>query len=417
MIAVLDIGKTLKKAFLFSASGRILHESQAQLPETQDEDGFPCEDLPLLRSWVLDTLSELAAQGGGDIRAVNAAAYGASLVYVDEQLQPVAPLYNYLKPYPAALQAQWLERHGSAEQLQLEMASPLMGSLNSGLQLWRIRQEQPAQDARMRYALHLPQYIASLVSGQAASELTSLGCHTMLWDFRAQAYHRWVRSEGLDAKLAPPADSGQALPVRWGRHAWLAGTGLHDSSSALIPYLMEFREPFVLLSTGTWSIALNPFNAEPLTAEELAQDCLCYLSYWGKPVKAARLLAGPPHAEAVRAIAAEHGVAEDFWLGAPPAAGRPALEAYAAWMEGFVALQAEALRLALGRTPVRRIFVDGGFSKNEWFMRGLARAFPDLEVYAARVAQATALGAALAMRDLWDAYPEQLVELRRMGPA
>ena len=36
------------------------------------------------------------------------------------------------------------------------------------------------------------------------------------------------------------------------------GAGLHDSSAALIPYLSAFREPFILLSPGTWCISLNP---------------------------------------------------------------------------------------------------------------------------------------------------------------
>ena len=45
-------------------------------------------------------------------------------------------------------------------------------------------------------------------------------------------------------------------------------------------------------------------------------------------------------------------------------------------------------------SDVNRIFVDGGFSNNTVYMHLLAIAFPNLEVYAASVAQATAMGAA-----------------------
>ncbi len=83
------------------------------------------------------------------------------------------------------------------------------------------------------------------------------------------------------------------------------GTGLHDSSAALIPYLVNFSMPFVLISTGTWCISLNPFNKTPLTAEELSNDCLCYLQYTGEPVKASRLHAGLEHEQQVKRIA-EH---------------------------------------------------------------------------------------------------------------
>src|SRR6185436_17742410 len=81
------------------------------------------------------------------------------------------------------------------------------------------------------------------------------------------------------------------------------GAGLHDSSAALIPYLATFREPFILLSTGTWCISLNPFNHSQLSDYELDQDCLCYLSYEGKPVKASRLFAGYEHEQQVKRLA------------------------------------------------------------------------------------------------------------------
>jgi glycerol kinase len=55
--------------------------------------------------------------------------------------------------------------------------------------------------------------------------------------------------------------------------------------------------------------------------------------------------------------------------------------------------------------------VDGGFSKNEWYMRLLARAFPQVEVFAAEVAQASALGAALMVYD--GDLPQNLIQLKR----
>src|SRR5205085_1325657 len=92
-----------------------------------------------------------------------------------------------------------------------------------------------------------------------------------------------------------------------------SGIGLHDSSSALIPYLATESEPFCLLSTGTWGITLNPFNHSPLTTNELAQDCLCYISYQGHPVKASRLFSGHFHDEQAAALAAYFKKPADFY--------------------------------------------------------------------------------------------------------
>ncbi|HEX5024696.1 MAG TPA: FGGY-family carbohydrate kinase, partial [Agriterribacter sp.] len=54
---------------------------------------------------------------------------------------------------------------------------------------------------------------------------------------------------------------------------------------------------------------------------------------------------------------------------------------------------------------VKRIFVDGGFGKNTLYMQLLAEAFPGIEVYAASIAQSTALGTALAIHPHWNTQP------------
>ncbi|HRQ50911.1 MAG TPA: FGGY-family carbohydrate kinase, partial [Agriterribacter sp.] len=64
-----------------------------------------------------------------------------------------------------------------------------------------------------------------------------------------------------------------------------------------------------------------------------------------------------------------------------------------------------ATGLVLKGTDVKRIFVDGGFGKNRLYMHLLAEAFPGIEVYAASIAQATALGAALAIHPHWNSKP------------
>ncbi|MNR40668.1 hypothetical protein D3C85_1589800 [compost metagenome] len=68
----------------------------------------------------------------------------------------------------------------------------------------------------------------------------------------------------------------------------------------------------------------------------------------------------------------------------------------------------------LDGTAVKRIFVDGGFSKNAIFMNLLAMAFPELEVFAAYMAQATAVGAALAIHKSWNTkpLPNDIIELK-----
>ncbi|WP_256007539.1 FGGY-family carbohydrate kinase [Pedobacter deserti] len=437
VIAVFDVGKTNKKLFLFDEHYQVVLERTARFTETVDEDGDPCENLESLRLSVFDSLREVFRNGKFELKAINFAAYGASLVYIDAHGNPVAPLYNYLKPYPEALKARFYQQFGGEEDFSMRTASPVLGSLNSGMQLYRLKYEQPDVFARVRYALHLPQYMSYLISGQPCSDLTSLGCHTNLWDFERHDYHEWLSIEGLEEKLAPILSASEVLPVAFPGSGYVVGTGLHDSSAALVPYLVSFHEPFLLLSTGTWCISLNPFNSRPLQADELKSDCLCYLQYQGTPVKASRLFLGYEHEQEVKRIAEHFGadaikyrsmrydpfLIEELDQLPPdrrdPIAQPDDVRAYHILMLNLVDKQRNATNLVLQDTDVRRIVVDGGFSKNAIFMNLLARAFPKTEVYAAHMPQGTAVGAALAIHQAWNSLPvpNDLVQLKYYAAA
>ena len=435
VIAIFDIGRTNKKRLLFNNRYQLLEEENVQLPETTDEDGFPAEDLALLSRWVTESFTNILRRKDIQVKAVNISAYGASLVHLNNALVPVTPLYNYLKPFPAELQKKFNLDYDADGLLAKQTASPDLGHLNSGMQLYWLKKQQPSVFEQIRFSLHLPQYISFLISGFCASDLTSIGCHTRLWDFEKQDYHEWVKKEGLPVKLAA-IQSGDFISIRKS-DGIPVGIGLHDSSAALIPYLSAFQEPFILLSTGTWSISLNPYNHSPLTEGELKQDCLCYLSFQGKPVKASRLFAGYHHEVFIKKLAVHFQCAEDHYLSVSPDqqiiekwwlakdeelnalfSGSGYLntyeESYHAGMICLLRQQKKSTELVLGTGSVKKIFVDGGFSKNPLFMKLLARSFPQMELFAASLAQASALGAALSIHHQWneEALPGYLPELK-----
>lgn len=439
VIAIIDVGKTNKKLFLFDEDYKIVYERSAQFFETTDEDGFACEDLESLRSSVLESLKAVFEQKNFIIKALNFTAYGASLVYIDEEGNSVGPLYNYLKPYPEALKKKFYNTYGGEEDFCHCTASPVLGNLNSGMQLYRIKYEKPEVFKKIKFALHLPQYLSFLVTGKPYSDITSIGCHTNLWNFEKNEYHDWVLKEDILDKLAPVGDYDKVIPAIFNDHKYSVGIGLHDSSAALIPYQLNFHEPFILISTGTWCISLNPFNALPLTLNELQHDCLCYMHYKGKPVKASRLFAGHQYDEQVKRIADHfqqnpmHYKTIDFHpeiveslqkkiIGDNNADTKKLLlecpfsrrdmsifsndiEAYHQLMVDIISQQYFSTMLVLKGTKVKRIFVDGGFSKNVVYMNLLASVFSGIEVYAATVAQATAMGAAMAINKSWNKKP------------
>ena len=449
VIAIFDVGKTNKKLFLFDENYKIVFERSARFIETVDEDGFPCENLDSLKLSVFDSLREVFRLKDFEIEAINFCSYGASFVYLNDDGKACAPLYNYLKEYPENLKKQFYDTYGGEEEFSFRTASPVLGSLNSGMQLYRIKYEKPDLFKKIKYALHLPQYLSYLVTSAVYSDITSIGCHTNLWDFQKNEYHPWVQKEGVLEKLAPIFPCNQVVPASFPGSNYSVGIGLHDSSAALIPYLVNFHEPFILLSTGTWCISLNPFNHSPLTKEELQKDCLCFMSFEDKPVKASRLFAGYEHEQQVKRIAdhfnqsAARYRAMDFnpeiiaalqkknqgfrnlqpdknILKTSFFAERELSdfandeEAYHQLMLDIINQQYLSTQLVLKGTKVKRIFVDGGFSKNIIYMNLLACCFPDIEIFAASMAQATAMGAALAIHSAWNkkSLPNDIIELK-----
>lgn len=445
VIAVFDVGRTNKKVFLFDEAYQIQYEKETHLIETKDEDGFPCQDVHALTAWVKESLQTLFALTQFDIKAIAVSAHGASFVNIDSHGNPVTPLCDYLKPFPETLRKKFYSDYG--DDLPIITASPSLGNLNSALQLYRLKHEQPAVFQKIRFALHLPQYISYLISGQLNSDITSIGCHTHLWDFEKNSYHDWVTKEGLIEKFAPLHSTNAVHTITTNNRKVVIGVGLHDSSSALIPYLKSFTDPFVLISTGTWCISLNAFNQSPLMKEELEKDCLCYISFEGKPVKASRLFAGHEHEEQVKRIALYFKKEEDFYKSIRyqaslieqlkeknPSAEKEfhggvessafiardlstfitCEEAYCQLLIDIIQQQYLSTQLVLKNTTTRRIFVDGGFSKNTLYMNLLANAFPQSTIYGASVAQASAIGAALVIHDHWNSktVPDHLIVLQ-----
>ena len=238
------------------------------------------------------------------------------------------------------------------------------------------------------------------------------------------------------------------MPASFPGSNYSVGIGLHDSCAALIPYLVNFHEPFILLSTGTWCISLNPFNHLPLTKEELENDCLSFMTYEAAPVKASRLFAGNEHEQQVKRISdhfnksmaryrtmefnpriisklqeknkCENSQENKVSLKTSSFAKRNLdnfqndEEAYHQLMLDIMNQQYSSTQLVLKGTKVKRIFVDGGFSKNIIYMNLLACCFPDIEIFAASMAQATAMGAALSIHSAWNkkSLPNDIIELK-----
>ena len=428
--AIFDIGKTNKKFILFDKNYKEVYKRQRRFKETKDEDGFPCDDLPAIIKWMKKTLNAVLKNKAFDIRSLNFSTYGASFVYVDKNGNVLTPIYNYLKPYPEKTLKSFHKKYGSQNKIAKETASPASGMLNSGFQLYWLKKARPDVFKKIKYAFHFPQYFIYCITGIAVSEYTSIGCHTSLWDYKKKDYHDWVYKEKLDKILPPIVPANTSINTFFKNKPIKAGIGIHDSSAALLPYFLSSASPFILISTGTWSISLNPFNRSVLTKKELASDCLNYMRIDGHPVKAARLFLGKEHEiqvgklnrffkkgkDAHQKIRFSKSIFQKLnasphnkfkfeaieWKRKEPKSTQlnefaNFKEAYHQLMIELVALQTKAIHLIIGNPEIKTIYIDGGFSGNNIFVSLLALQFKSIKFYRTKSPTGSALGAGMAI--------------------
>ena len=444
--AIFDIGKTNKKFFLLDKDFKEVHKEYTRFEEIPDDDGFPSENLPKLVDWVKSTFDKTASNPKFKITHVNFSTYGASLVHLDENQNVVAPFYNYLKPLPDDFEEGFFKEYGEKSTFELNTSSPYLGMLNSGLQLYYLKNYKPEIFEKIKCSVHFPQYLSSLFTGKLYSEYTSIGCHTGLWDFKENKYASWVSQEGLNPLLPPIVN----CDVSYNLGGIKFGVGIHDSSSALVPYIKANNDPFVLISTGTWSICINPFNNTPLSERELKLDCLNFLGVDGKPSKASRLFLGEQFKVILEKLASHFNVPYESYksltfdhtqkdkrqkkeqllfnhaLLAPERfsfknGSDDNFTMFASYEEAvhqllneLTDLQIVSLKLAIGNTEVKKIFIDGGFSASEIFTKFLSIKLPNHQIYSSAFPLGSTLGAALVVnkKDLTENFLEYIYQVK-----
>jgi len=428
--AVFDIGKTNKKFFLFDKNYKEVFREYTRLPKTKDEDGYPAENLVELQKWMKTTFDAILINEEFEVKSVNFSSYGASFVHLDHHGKVMAPLYDYTKPIEESITDEFYKKYGGNLKMAMEAASPQCGFLNSGMQLYWIKKKRPEVFKKIKYSLHLPQFLSYLFTGIPVSEYTSIGCHTNLWDFEKADYHNWVYKEGIYKILAPIVPTSASINISYQKKKIKIGVGIHDTSSALLPYILNNKKPFLLLSTGTMSIALNPFNEEQLGEEDIKNNCLNYLRIDGKRVKASRFLMGKEYQLQVEKLGnyynKEYGYHRSIkfdkelylkLIENPSiyfkfegislkrkhidktylASFKTFEEAYHQLMIELMELQIQTIHNAIGNTEIKTIYIDGGFTDNDVFMKLMSHNFSEFKVLSSQSPLGSALGAAMVI--------------------
>ena len=414
---VIDIGKTLSKVSLWSRAGEMLDR---QVRANAGRGGVL--DTVAGTEWVLDALAKYAAH---PVEVIVPVAHGAAVAGIrDGGLAFIPPDYEADLP-PAQLAAYRAGR----DPFVLTGSPALPGGLNLGAQLHMLDTAGELEGVTlMPYA----QYWAWLLTGNAVSEITSLGCHTDLWCPETGKFSPMAVRRGWAEKFAPLTEAfcpaGKLLPeiaARTGLSPQVQVlTGLHDSNAALYAAsgFAQLRETeLTVLSTGTWFIAMRQARARiDAAALPEGRDCLVNVNLKGHPVHSARWMGGReietlieldtrqvdirPDQPAL--LAAVPGLVASGAMVLPtlaPGSG-PFPAGNAGWTSEpadwhsrragaclYAALMTDASLGLIGACDA--LLVEGRFAEAQVFVRALASLRPDTAVYVANQHNDVALGA------------------------
>ncbi len=295
-VAVIDIGKTNAKLALVDLAD--LSEISVTTRPNVVLPGPPYPHFDTEGHWafLLDGLAAFHAQHGVD--AISITTHGAAVALLDEDGRLAAPILDYEFAGPDEMAEDYDRiRPGFAQ-----TGSPrLAGGLNVGAQLhWQFARD-PGLRERVTTIVTYPQYWAARLTGVHATDVTSLGCHTDLWNPHEGRFSPLVGRLGLTGLMAPPRQPGETLGSILPRIAAQTGLrqntpvvcGIHDSNASLLPYILGQDAPFSVVSTGTWVIAMAVGG--DAVALDPDKDTLINVSARGQPVPSARFMGGREH--------------------------------------------------------------------------------------------------------------------------
>jgi sugar (pentulose or hexulose) kinase len=334
--------------------------------------------------------------------------------------------------------------------------------INLAKGIFFVKETYPERFKNTTHILLYPQYWGYRFTGKIGMEGTYIGCHTYLWDQIENKLSSVAEGLGIknimSRKLSNSWDIigriSKEFACKTGLNRDVIVTmGIHDSNSSLLPHFVKKGETgFVLNSTGTWCVLMNPVKQYVFAQEELGKMVFFNISAFKKPVKTAIFLGGQEFEIWSGILMDHHGIKElpqyneelyrsilreknAFLLPElSPGSGQfpfskarivenrkeylyadiakttrdptasPLPQSFKNFERGIALLKISLIMQTftaldrIGLTPGMELFTEGGFRKDIAYNTLVSAYYPDNPVYLSDIAEATAFGAAITAK-------------------
>ncbi len=290
-IAVIDVGKTNAKLALVDAT--TLEEIAVRTrPNAVLTDGpYPHFDLDGHFAFFLKMLAEFQSTYGIDAISITTHGASATLIGHDGAALPMLD-YEHTGPDSASGYDALRPSFNATGSPRLPLG------LNVGAQLHWLFEAHPDLRDQVKAIVTYPQYWGYRLTGELATDVTSLGCHTDLWEPQNGRFSALVDSLGIADLMAPARKSSDILGTISDNIAMTTGipsgtpvmVGIHDSNASLYPHLLGRKGAFSVVSTGTWVICMAMGGGAPRL--DPSRDTLMNVNALGQAVPTSRFMGG-----------------------------------------------------------------------------------------------------------------------------
>lgn len=306
-IGVVDIAKSVARVAIVDLENMVEIDQRKTINQLLSEGPYPHFDVESMWTFIVDSLTELGREH--DIDAICVTTFGSCAALVGADGQLVLPVLDY--EYSGADKI--ARDYDKVRPDFTETFSPrLTAGRNLGAQLFWQQQTFPGEFSSVQWILPYPQYWGFRLTGVASSEITSLGCHTDLWNVETDLYSSLVQRQGWLAKMPDVKRASDVLGVVEPGLAAQMGlkpdtpvhVGIHAHNADLLPHLIDHELPFAVVSTGP---RINVYAPGGSVADlDPARDSLVYLDAFGRPVPAARFPGGKEYKRLIGEQAPAH---------------------------------------------------------------------------------------------------------------
>ncbi|OYT90677.1 MAG: hypothetical protein CFE43_16970 [Burkholderiales bacterium PBB3] len=289
---VLDVGKTRTKLLAIDGNGDLLRSWQRESRCVKTAEGYRALDSADVAAWLSDTLSCMGSLRKS-VRCIVPITHGAAFAGIGPSgLALPIPDYEFEGFEDRA--AGWSK---SVDSFAQTLCPVLPLGLNAATQFDWLERYVPNKMAAVRQWMPYAQYWAWWFSGVASSEVSALGCHTLLWKPREGDWSSLAVRRGWAQRFAPVRHAWETVGLLRPDLAQLFGLprgvrilcGAHDSNACLARYMRSWPR-MTLVSSGTWVVVMA--SGTSMKALDGTGDFLANVSVRGDPVPTGRFMGG-----------------------------------------------------------------------------------------------------------------------------